>query len=91
MLGQDEKNTLIDALKIWASRVPERPVLGFLGSDFLTPKQIVDAAINETEDGKVILEMLEHGVRREGLEPVAERLTRSDGSIGIEPLRPLTR
>ena len=91
MLGRDEKNALIGALKIWASTVPNRRVLGSLGGDFLTPMQIVDAAINETEDGKVILEMLEHGIRREGLQAVAERLPRRYGSTGTEPLQPLTR
>jgi hypothetical protein len=92
MLGQDEKVALIDALELWASNVPDRPMLGFLGGNFLTPMEIVDAAIQETDDGRAILEMLEHGVRRQGLKAVTERLTRNFGNDGTESPRllPLT-
>ena len=91
MLSENEKTDLINALRRWAATVPDRPTLGFLGSDFLTPKQIVDAAIREDDNGKTILEILEHGVRREGLEAVTERLSRSYGSTGSESLPSLTR
>jgi hypothetical protein len=101
MLRGREKQQIIGALKQWASSVPNKRMLGFAGSNFLTPKEIVQAALEETEDGLAILEILEHGVRREGIESVTKRLTRRHGSTGtasstepptgpVEP-RPLMR
>jgi hypothetical protein len=72
-----ERLRLLNALDDWSKSVPDQPMLGFLGVDeYLTPKQIVAEAIENTPNGQAILEILEHGVRREGIERVVNRLKR---------------
>ncbi len=69
---------LKDAFRTWAENVPQpdEPAIGFLGGKFLSAREAADAVDNQTEDGAAILEILEHGVAREGLDAVIERLTR---------------
>ena len=65
------------ALAKWAESVPDEPLLGFLGYErFLTPREIVAEVRRNTPDGQAVLEILEHGVRREGIEAVVSRLQR---------------
>ncbi|WP_180542256.1 hypothetical protein [Nevskia soli] len=76
MLSPDEKSQLIAALRIWAKTERNQPVLGFIGGGkILTPWEIVSAVERESEDGEAVLEVLEHGVRREGISRVVGRLT----------------
>lgn len=78
MLSTVERTNIVNALRAWAQSAENQPMLGFIGSGQpLTPRQIVSAIQNETDDGKAILEILEHGVRREGMSRVVDRLTRS--------------
>lgn len=75
MLSADEVRRLVEALTLWAKQTPDIPVLGFLQQEeLMTPSEIVQAVSKQTEDGRAILGILEHGVRREGLDAVTERL-----------------
>lgn len=59
-------------------------MIGFLGGkDLLTPSQLVTAVQSETEDGKAMLEILEHGMRREpdGIQAVLARLGRQHAAV----------
>ncbi|WP_031495313.1 hypothetical protein [Bryobacter aggregatus] len=73
-MSQAERAKVIEALIIWAKSAPEEPVIGFIGGGaILTPREIVRAVQQETEDGQAILEILEHGIRREGIDMVLNR------------------
>lgn len=74
MLSAEERSEVVAALTYWANAVPDQPVIGFLdGHEFLTPTEVVAAIRDTTSDGEAILEMLEFGVRREGLKCVVGR------------------
>jgi hypothetical protein len=76
MLSDVERERLVAALHAWARTVPDEPVAGFLGDGrLLTPRELANAAEQDTPDGEALLQILEHGVRREGLGTVVERLT----------------
>jgi CheY-like chemotaxis protein len=71
-----------------------RATIGFLGDgDLLRPSEIVTAFESGTGDGESILEILEHGVRREGIEKVVSRFvspaTRYNPPPGTSSLRVL--
>jgi CheY-like chemotaxis protein len=71
-----------------------RATIGFLGDgDLLRPSEIVTAFESGTGDGESILEILEHGVRREGIEKVVSRFvspaTRHNAPPGTSSLRVL--
>jgi hypothetical protein len=69
---------IVNALQTWAKSAPNESIMGFIGTgQLLTPTEIVSAVKQETSDGKAILEILEHGLRREGMSKVLARLTRS--------------
>jgi CheY-like chemotaxis protein len=75
VLTATEKRQIVAALKAWAKTAPDEPTIGFLGNgDLLRPSEIVTAVESGTDDGESILEILEHGVRREGIEKVVSRL-----------------
>ncbi|MBV9771533.1 MAG: hypothetical protein JOZ32_18325 [Bryobacterales bacterium] len=77
MLTEAERSEITAALAKWSESVPDKPLLGFLGSErFLTPREIVAEVERNTPDGQAVLEMLEHGLRREGMEAVVSRLGR---------------
>lgn len=72
-----ERDQIIGALKCWAQSAPDEPMVGLLGHDrLMTPQELVEQVQQETPDGRAVLEMLEHGVRREGLTSVVARLSR---------------
>jgi hypothetical protein len=75
MLDPQERSQLIVALEVWAKSVPDRPLVGFLaGEKLFTPTELVQQVREETPDGQAVLEILEHGVRREGVDSVVARL-----------------
>lgn len=77
MLTGEEKSMIIDALSIWAESAPDEPTIGFLDNGYLLkPRELVVAVRVGTSDGLAALEILEHGVRREGIESVTRRLRR---------------
>jgi hypothetical protein len=76
MLTPQERERVTSAMRQWAQRAPNEPIVGFLGTSLLTPKEMVTAVEEDTSDGQAILEILEHGVRREGLDAVVDRLKR---------------
>jgi hypothetical protein len=80
-LSTGEFIELMRALTAWAEVAPDEPVLGFLqGGDILTPRQLLDAVDDpQNSDGAAFLEMLEHAVRRDGIESVTNRLRESVG------------
>jgi hypothetical protein len=75
MLNPQERSQLIVALEAWAKSVPDQPLVGFLdGEKLFTPTELVQEVREETPDGQAVLEILEHGVRREGVNGVVARL-----------------
>lgn len=83
MLTSEERSQIVEALRYWAGKIPDEPMLGFLqkglemaDGEYLTPHQIVAAVLDETPDGIAVLDILEHGVRREGIEKVVARFRR---------------
>jgi hypothetical protein len=77
VLSLTERGMIVSALATSAQSEQPEPMLGFIGSgSLLTPLEIVSAVERETEDGKAILEILEHGVRREGIDTVVSRLSK---------------
>lgn len=80
MLSEAERGEIIEALAIWAEQVPARPMVGFLEhQDLLTPREVVAAVQETTASGEALLEILEYGVRREGIEAVVDRIVSSVG------------
>jgi hypothetical protein len=74
MLTEDERRELLDAVIAWANAAPDEPVLGFVGSEGLcSPRELVHEVEARTGTGEAFLQMLEHGVRREGLKQVVSR------------------
>jgi CheY-like chemotaxis protein len=74
VLTATEKQQIVAALKAWAETAPDEPTIGILGDgDLLRPSEIVTAVESGADDGESILEILEHGVRREGIEKVVSR------------------
>jgi hypothetical protein len=77
MLTGEERSEIARALSQWAESLPDAPLFGFLGSErLLTPREILKEVETNTPDGEAVLEILEHGVRREGIEAVVSRLMR---------------
>jgi hypothetical protein len=76
MLTPREREKIIHAVKQWAETAPNQPIIGFLnnGGPF-RPREIVDEIVRNTPAGEDVMEILEHSVRREGLDKVLGRLT----------------
>jgi hypothetical protein len=68
---------LKDAFNTWAATTPEpdAPVMG-LGTDLLSARQIAREVEAESKVGKDFIEMMEHGVKKEGIDAVVARMTR---------------
>jgi hypothetical protein len=77
-MNDADRRKLKDAFNAWAANAPEpdSPAIGFAGERMRTPREAAREVENETEFGKAWLEILEHGVKREGIDKVVERLTR---------------
>jgi hypothetical protein len=75
MLTVQERDSIVMALYDWAVNSPNEPVVGFLGTTFYTPKELYQQVLKETDDGNAVLEILERGVRAEGIATVVKRLT----------------
>ncbi len=76
MLDAKERAEIIGALSQWASNAPDEPIIGFMYSPrLLTPHEIVAEVRKNTPDGQAVLELLEHGINREGIQKVLRRLT----------------
>lgn len=77
MLTAEERQQITRALEEWAAVAPNEPMVGFLGrKTLLTPQEIVQHVQKSTSDGEALLEVLEHGVRREGIKAAVARLRR---------------
>lgn len=75
MLTASERDTITAALQDWARSVPDEPLFGFLQTGRLfTPRELVEQVLEDTPDGRALLEIIEHGVGREGLNKVVDRL-----------------
>ena len=82
MLTSEEHVTIVDALQEWALCAPDEPILGFIQSDGLkTPQEILSAIKENSSDGKAVMQMIEHSVRRIGLEDVVRRIRAQSKSI----------
>jgi hypothetical protein len=85
MLSADEREQIVSILWEWAEMVPDVPVAGFLRADpgeprsILTPRELAIGALEGTPDGEALLEILEHGLRREGIETLKRRFTQIEG------------
>jgi hypothetical protein len=81
MLSRDERDQLISILWNWAEVTPDIPVAGFLEhGHLLTPRELAIAAEQGTPDGQALLEILEHGLRREGIELLGHRFAAAEAS-----------
>jgi hypothetical protein len=77
MLSDEERISIIEALEEWSEHATDEPVLGFMASEGLkTPREIVREVQEGTSDGQAVLDMIEHGVRRIGLEETLRILRR---------------
>jgi len=75
MLTPEERERILLALREWAEFAPDEPVLGFIQSDVLkTPQELLGEIEKNTPDGEALMQMIEHGVRRIGIEAVVRRL-----------------
>jgi hypothetical protein len=80
MLSALEHDRILDALSSWAEQAPNRPMIGFLEHQaLLTPRELVAHVRERTEYGEALLEILEYGVRDEGIDAVFERIVSSTG------------
>jgi hypothetical protein len=80
MLSPEERRQITDALTTWAKGAPVEPMIGLLGEGrFLTPWELVRHVTDETSEGQAVLEIIEHGVRREGIDSVVRRLSHTHG------------
>ena len=83
MLTNQERSAVVAAVEEWAAAAPERPALGFVGNGrMLTAADLATAVRKGTEDGEAFMQLLEHGVRREGLETVVRRF--HDSLVALE-------
>ena len=83
MLDDEERTVLLAALRSWASGAPDEPTIGFLAdTDLLTPTELVDAVSNQTASGVAFLEIMEHGVRRDGMTSVVNKFQRNEETNG---------
>lgn len=85
MLSDEEYETLLWALQVWADSAPDVPALGFihsraeregLDSGLMTPRQVLEQVRERSPDGVTVLQALEFGVRRRGLREVVRILIR---------------
>jgi hypothetical protein len=82
VLSEHERKVLISAVYTWASNMPDEPVLGFVGgTGILSAHALAQELDKGTGEGEAFLEMLEHGVRSEGLERVLERFYQSSTAV----------
>jgi hypothetical protein len=85
MLSSDEREQIVAILQEWTERVPDVPVAGFLETPrgrprrLLTPTELATAAAEGTPDGEALLQILEHGLRLEGMETLRRRFTSVEG------------
>lgn len=76
MLSTEERTQITEALRSWAASAPNEPMIGFVNDqDLMTPKQVVAQVAKNSRAGQSVLEILEHGMRREGIEAVVNRLS----------------
>ena len=74
MLSSAEREAVLTAVQWWAEAAPDELVMGFLDGDgLLTADELATAVRDHTEDGESFLEMIEHAVRRDGLDSVTMR------------------
>jgi hypothetical protein len=74
MLTAHEHTLLVATLTKWAETAPDEPMLAILGAgELMRPWDIARAVQHRTEEGEAILEILEHGLRREGADKVVSR------------------
>jgi hypothetical protein len=76
VLSRRERDELTQALRQWAESAPPGPALAMLDTDWMTPPEIAIHVAEGTDEGEAILEILEHSVRRDGLDSVVSRLLR---------------
>ena len=82
MLTETGHSRLMAALHAWADHAPNEPVMGFVADGgFLMLHEIVDQIKLESQLGQAFLKILEHGIRREGIETVVSRF--GAGSRGM--------
>jgi hypothetical protein len=76
MLSLQERAKITEALELWAKYAPDKPMLGFVDEhELLRPREILEHVAKNTSAGESILQFLEHGVRRKGIEAVLARLS----------------
>lgn len=77
MLSPGERKEVLDALRVWANETSGAPVWGYIGGkELLSARELVNAVEDQTEEGEAFLEVIEHGIQREGMSSVLERFLR---------------
>jgi hypothetical protein len=75
MLNDDERSQIIAAIRYWSLRAPAVPVFAFLeNGDLLTPAEVANDVQNDSTNGKGILEIIEHNLRRSSLAAIVARI-----------------
>jgi hypothetical protein len=84
VLSEREYGQVLNALQQWAAEVPETPMVGFvaLTDEFLTPRALVVEVQQGSEVGRVVLDVIEHVVRRKGLSTMLASIYASSGHPG---------
>jgi hypothetical protein len=81
MLGEFERDRIVQALRVWLDRHPEPDAPAFQIAQeprSLSPRQLVDSVGENDRLGQQILAILEYSIRRTSLEEVADDLEHSD-------------
>jgi len=77
-LNPADLRRLKDAFNEWAKNVPDpdQPAFGFLSSKMYSAKEIAKEIEHETPFGKDVIEMVESGINRDGIDATVARITR---------------
>lgn len=78
MLSATEHRAVVRALRAWAQSAPDEPALGFVASkSTMTAGELLEEVLDRTADGQAFLELIEHGLRVDGMESVLGRFTKA--------------
>lgn len=77
-LSREEYESVIETLSLWAESHPRAnyPVIGFAGSQSITPIQLINEVSEETQNGKSFIRMLQICTEVMPLEEILNRFNR---------------
>ncbi|MEE9338316.1 MAG: hypothetical protein V3U87_09565 [Methylococcaceae bacterium] len=73
--SEEDFNLIVEALSLWAEShpKPDFPVIGFAGNEPITPAQLISEVLEETQNGKSFIRMLQVCIEVMPLEEILER------------------